>query len=118
MPQLGRLAFQEDPSQVGEAEDPEAGDERVIAAYEQEAQLGVAIGRRVADVALAQQSAQALAAAQAGRLVEGMATEETTLSLKDPLPSGYSNTALARQYERLIIAVRQALSFLERRMSP
>jgi hypothetical protein len=39
---------------------------------------------------------------------EGLATEETTLALNTPLPSGYSHAKLATQYERLARAVRTA----------
>lgn len=39
---------------------------------------------------------------------EGLATEETTLSLDAPFPAGYSHAALAAQYRRLVTAVRAA----------
>jgi hypothetical protein len=39
---------------------------------------------------------------------EGMATEETTLSLSQPFPSGYSHAALQRQYTRLVTTARLA----------
>lgn len=39
---------------------------------------------------------------------EGLATEETTLSLSTPYPAGYSHAALAAQYERLVAAARSA----------
>ncbi len=39
---------------------------------------------------------------------EGLATEETTLSLNEPFPVGYSNAALVAQYSRLAAAVRLA----------
>src|SRR5690606_28178003 len=37
------------------------------------------------------------------------ATEETTLSLNTPFPSGYSHSALANQYKRLTTAARNAM---------
>jgi hypothetical protein len=40
---------------------------------------------------------------------EGVATEETTLSLAEPFPSGYSHAALAQQYVRLVRAVRPTM---------
>jgi hypothetical protein len=40
---------------------------------------------------------------------EGLATEETTLSLNTPFPAGYSHAALEAQYERLARAVRTAM---------
>jgi hypothetical protein len=39
---------------------------------------------------------------------EGLATEETTLSLSEPFPAGYSHAALGRQYARLVRAARNA----------
>ena len=39
---------------------------------------------------------------------EGLATEETTLSLSQPFPAGYSHAALTEQYKRLVTAVRAA----------
>jgi hypothetical protein len=40
---------------------------------------------------------------------EGLATEETTLSLLSPYPSGYSHTKLGYQYKRLTAAARSAM---------
>ncbi|HJR71857.1 MAG TPA: hypothetical protein VKA43_17565 [Gammaproteobacteria bacterium] len=40
---------------------------------------------------------------------EGLATEETTLSLNTPFPGGYSHAKLEAQYERLARAVRIAM---------
>jgi hypothetical protein len=39
----------------------------------------------------------------------GIASEETTLGLDQPFPSGYSHEALTRQYIRLVKAVRPAM---------
>jgi hypothetical protein len=40
---------------------------------------------------------------------EGLATEETTLSLNTPFPAGYSHAALGAQYIRLATGVRSAM---------
>ena len=40
---------------------------------------------------------------------EGMATEETTLSIPSPFPSGYSNEALAAQWTRLVVQTRPSM---------
>jgi hypothetical protein len=40
---------------------------------------------------------------------EGITTDESTLSLPSPLPSGYSDSALELQYERLISQVRPSM---------
>jgi hypothetical protein len=43
------------------------------------------------------------------RYFEGIATGEATLALPSPLPSGYSHSALATQYERLMTNARTAM---------
>ena len=40
---------------------------------------------------------------------EGLATEETTLGVRSPTPSGYSNATLAWQYRRLVNALAAAM---------
>jgi hypothetical protein len=40
---------------------------------------------------------------------EGLASEETTLSLNTPFPAGYSHEALAAQYARFVTSVRSAM---------
>lgn len=43
------------------------------------------------------------------RYFEGITTEEATLALPSTLPSGYSHSALAAQYERLVTNTRSAM---------
>src|SRR5215468_1228163 len=73
VPTVGGLLGDEDPADVGQPVEAEADRQEPVVPRQEQPQLRVAVERPVAGVALAGQAAHGLAAADRGRLLDGIA---------------------------------------------